>query len=419
MSILSIVLSFILLFSTPCELIVTGVQTKATSSSASSGIIYPDFTSYKTTKSEVDLRSKNYAKDATGRVYPYSYHYYLKKGQTYKDAYVTIYDAIRTFKRTAILLDYELSFAEVEGIIKMMNKDVPNLFWWDTNKTSVTFDSETKKVIYVTIGYSMTKKAATQAQAQIDKKVNAILNKVPKNASLYDTYLFFHDTLILNTRYDTKAEEAHNSDIYGVFIKGNAQCLGYTKAFNYLVQELGIITATQTGTQGVGHIWSVVQYQDNWVAIDVTWDDTDLDWGPMPEQPSHMYFMLSDKLLKLWHPTTAYAKKDPEYYPTPSLKTSKYAFFAVQDKKYTLQNAANQYLGMLEVAELLLNEDDGEIEVFIENKEDYLTFKNSVLTQSNRFFSKVLMQAFDENCRLMWYYNDNVQCFQIVLIREG
>ena len=74
-----------------------------------------------------------------------------------------------------------------------------------------------------------------------------------------------------------ESEEPYS--IVGALTEGRAVCEGYARSFKYIMDELGIpcVVVSGTGKNSKGeteaHAWNYVQVDDNWYAVDVTWDD--------------------------------------------------------------------------------------------------------------------------------------------------
>lgn len=88
-----------------------------------------------------------------------------------------------------------------------------------------------------------------------------------------------HDYLIANLEYDSTVSKDNIYNLYGALINKNTVCEGYSRAFKYLMDDLGIPCIIACGTavnsegQTESHAWNYVKIDENWYAIDVTWDD--------------------------------------------------------------------------------------------------------------------------------------------------
>ncbi len=78
-------------------------------------------------------------------------------------------------------------------------------------------------------------------------------------------------------------------------------CAGYSKAFAYLVNRMGISGVTASAMAGNGHEWSVVNIDGDNYNIDVTWDDEGGKNYDFPVEISYEYFARDDKFFKDGH----------------------------------------------------------------------------------------------------------------------
>ena len=107
-----------------------------------------------------------------------------------------------------------------------------------------------------------------------------------------EAILATHDYLVLNTAYDEATAASGSSGIAhyaeGTLLNGLAVCSGYASTFQ-LFMMLADIPCEYIWNDT--HAWNLVQVEDEWYHIDVTWDD------PTPDQPgsvSYVHFMMTD-----------------------------------------------------------------------------------------------------------------------------
>ena len=65
-----------------------------------------------------------------------------------------------------------------------------------------------------------------------------------------------------------------NQSAYSALVEGKSVCAGYARAYQYLMQRLGIPCYYCTGFAGEDHAWNIVGLDDGYYNVDVTWDDT-------------------------------------------------------------------------------------------------------------------------------------------------
>ena len=111
----------------------------------------------------------------------------------------------------------------------------------------------------------------------IEQEKNNLVNQC-QNKSTVEKIKIVHDYLVDNTEYDLEAGE-NIYNVYGTLIDKKSVCEGYARSFKYIMDDLNIpcIIACGIGKNSEGkaesHAWNYVQIDDEWYAIDVTWDD--------------------------------------------------------------------------------------------------------------------------------------------------
>ncbi len=107
-----------------------------------------------------------------------------------------------------------------------------------------------------------------------------------------------HDYLVLELKYDSSFRtESHSPE--GVMKNQTAVCDGYARTMRLLLLLSGIDCKMVSGTAGgESHAWNLVEMEDGWYHVDVTWDD------PVPDvegKVSHLYFLRNDADMKKTH----------------------------------------------------------------------------------------------------------------------
>jgi hypothetical protein len=123
----------------------------------------------------------------------------------------------------------------------------------------------------------------------------------------YEKALFVHDYLVANSDYDVEA--AQNADVnnmaycaYSCIMGEETVCMGYSMAFQIIMQKIGIPCGTVHGSaikSGESHMWNFVNIDGNYYYVDLTWDDPVQENSENPDFISHCYFMITtDDILK-------------------------------------------------------------------------------------------------------------------------
>ena len=109
----------------------------------------------------------------------------------------------------------------------------------------------------------------------------------------YDKIKIIHDFIINTTKYDidnNKDTKSYNA--YGALKNHLATCNGYTDLMAIFLSKMGyenfkIATTNET----TGHVWNVVKINNEWLHLDLTWDDPVSSDGK--DYLYHKYFLIN------------------------------------------------------------------------------------------------------------------------------
>ena len=134
------------------------------------------------------------------------------------------------------------------------------------------------------------------ALQKIEKQRDYIKSKLTGNT--YKDVKKIHDFLVDNVEYDQKNEAIGTYTIYGALVEKKCVCEGYTRAFKYITDSVGIksiiMQGTATNTQGKSekHAWNAVNIGNKWYLLDVTWDDPVIVGNGVILQSTHYRYFL-------------------------------------------------------------------------------------------------------------------------------
>ncbi len=153
----------------------------------------------------------------------------------------------------------------------------------------------------------------------IEGKIDEFINSnISDGMNVTEKINAFHDYLINNSVYDKSRADAiesgndtSNSNSHkanGPLIDGIALCSGYSDAMKIYLDKLGI---PNYKVSNKNHIWNLVNIDDKWLHLDLTWDDPVTNTGE--NILLYKFFLVdTDTLLKL-DPNGHNFNKD--YYP--------------------------------------------------------------------------------------------------------
>lgn len=170
-------------------------------------------------------------------------------------------------------------------------------------------------------------------KAEMIAVADELLEGVEGNDALDDVKkaLILHDRLAVWCEYDKANLDAgtvpyDSYNMYGALVNRICVCEGYTKAYSYLLDRVGIENYYCDSRQ-LGHIWNIVKINGEKYHVDVTWDDPTYD---VTGYVQHDYFLCStDKMMNNGHTTS-------DYDTTPASTLYDDAFWGASNTSFVL-----------------------------------------------------------------------------------
>lgn len=187
-----------------------------------------------------------------------------------------------------------------EQILTHLNNYVHPFNSFTNVKTSMNDNGEVNLKIF----YLYTDEQIKQIDEETDKVLKKLIND---QMSDYDKIKTMHDYIINNTEYDISRNEDGTSKhlsylAYGPLFEGYATCNGYTDLMSIYLTKMGFdnfevaTTPQEISYSATGHIWNAVYYNNEWLHIDLTWDD------PVSNDNKdylfHTYFLINNEQMK-------------------------------------------------------------------------------------------------------------------------
>ncbi len=206
---------------------------------------------------------------------PKFYVYFGTLSEAEKSVYTQLAEALSACEET-VTLAYPVSNADLYRIYACVRDDQPQLFWIDLGCVPAAH-STSGLVTKVRLCYNSLVRNLPQAQAQVNAAADRILSAVWGMSDL-EAERYIHDLLIRQITYVAQCPNSQN--LYSSLVSGESVCAGYSRAFQYLMQRLGIPCCYIGGKvpdQGSiyegRHAWNLVKVNGDWYNVDVTWDD--------------------------------------------------------------------------------------------------------------------------------------------------
>jgi len=191
----------------------------------------------------------------------------------------------------------------------------------DTVEVSVTIADG--RVRYPTEDYMAKVKAVVEKRkAAVRDKLNDL--PVHKGMTPYEIELAVHDWLYKQVAYNN--ETTNKNTIYGALVEGIANCQGISRAFQYILDTMGIECLLLGGpfVDGAGnegpHQWNAVKLDSQWYQVDISSNVTGGKSNGL--QHYHIYFNRTDAVMALNHTIDTQAP-----FPKITCKATTYDYF--------------------------------------------------------------------------------------------
>lgn len=160
--------------------------------------------------------------------------------------------------------------SQLKNVVMAVYNDHPELFWLNT--IFICKYDQNKICAELELEFNMTKEELAAASTDFFNTANNLLTQVENLGTAYEKERRLHDILIGRIEYEKGADK--NQSAYSALVEGKSVCAGYARAYQYLMQRLGIPCYYCTGFAGTDHAWNIVAMDDGYYNVDLTWDDT-------------------------------------------------------------------------------------------------------------------------------------------------
>ncbi len=217
-------------------------------------------------QNQIDTGYTGEALDFDGVQYPY----YAMLDDRGKRMYRQIYANANELYSVFMPME-QITSDQLKNVFSAVYNDHPELFWLET-AYSCKYMSD-GRCVEIDLRFNRTAQNIDDERAGFEENASQIVSEAQNLSSDYEKERFVHDKLIERVSYHLGAEM--NQSAYSALVNGQTVCAGYARAFQYLMQQLGIPCYYCTGYAGEEHAWNIVALDDGYYNVDVTWDDSD------------------------------------------------------------------------------------------------------------------------------------------------
>ncbi|MBQ7715025.1 MAG: hypothetical protein IJT70_04050 [Clostridia bacterium] len=227
--------------------------------------------------------------------------------EQYESLKDTIFGATRSCAANCNISSFSIKYNSTTGDLlnNLIRKGDPETFHVDGISFTTMGSGSSKKFYQFKFTYKYTKAVYDEMREEMIAAADELLEGVEGNNALSDIQkaLILHDRLAVYCEYDVEnyyagAVPDSSYTMYGAMVNRICVCEGYTKAYSYLLDRVGIKNYYCSSIQ-LGHIWNIVYIDGVKYHIDTTWDDPTYD---ITGYVTHRFFLCStEKMIENRH----------------------------------------------------------------------------------------------------------------------
>lgn len=228
------------------------------------------------------------------RTYPYYGMLDQEQRAVYRQIYANALERRASFKPA-------ISFqnSDLKKVFEAVYNDHPELFWLETAFSCKYM--ENGQCLEITLQYNKTVENFKEAKQKFEAAAQEIISETEQFAKLEAKEKLVHDELVEKVSYHEDADMGQSA--YSALVNKVSVCAGYARAFQYIMQQLGVPCYYCTGVSEGDHAWNIVKLGGRYYNIDVTWDDTN--------PSTYDYYNKTDKEYAATHVRTGLSVKLP------------------------------------------------------------------------------------------------------------
>ena len=189
------------------------------------------------------------------------------------------------------------------NITEAVRLDNPDLFWLQA-RISYSYGGD-DHLTGMTITFNSTAKNIEESKKIFNDAANSVLQEAMNLPNEAEKIKFIHDWMTYFITYQGTAPL--NQSAYSAIVSGKTVCAGYSMAFTYFMQRLGIRSVVIHGrARGGRHSWNLVRIDDKYYEMDVTWNNPN---PKNPEEYNYDYFNITTEKISKSHTRDAFPNR--------------------------------------------------------------------------------------------------------------
>lgn len=202
-------------------------------------------------------------------------YYYSQLSSSEQIAYQAMFDCI-----TTLVSKWNCGSFSQDTLKKAYDcliLDHPELFWSNSFTYVTSYVNNVISGHYVEFEYTMSRSEIEQTNSEIEQALVDIVQEIGTIEPNYETIRKVYVWMVENCQYD---KTNMDQSLYSVLVKRSGVCASFSKAFEFILQCLGIPCVAVNGrlkqgsgllgSSNLGHEWNVVKINGSWAHVDIT-----------------------------------------------------------------------------------------------------------------------------------------------------
>jgi len=187
-----------------------------------------------------------------------------------------VYDIIMTTLQQGnieVICNMEISETEITAVFKSIKRDHPEFFYINSLSYRAMYIKDGKYIISVAFVYdpAFVKIGIEKAINDVKKAAEPIINGAKKIENTADQIKYIFEAMIDDLTYAPDVKNClYSQNVYSGIVTKVSVCAGYSAAFQYYCNELGI---NCTWLASSYHAWNLVESDGDNYYVDVAWGD--------------------------------------------------------------------------------------------------------------------------------------------------
>ena len=235
------------------------------------------------------------------------WYYYYQLNQGGKTLYKRLLEAYEKRKEKVLCDGLGVRASDLSQVFSAVEYDNPDLFYVNFKEYRYSVNEGSDKVYSVLLDYLFSVDDYNKLYSVVENSARKIISRLSvEGCSDYNKVLKLHDLLAENVDYFSEAlsregsfEWYRSQTILGLLLDKKSVCVGISKAYKYLLNQIGVRSIVVTGTAlnemnvKEGHAWNIVKINGNSYHVDMTWDIA----ISKNRLRSYNYFNLNDSMI--------------------------------------------------------------------------------------------------------------------------